>query len=95
MFAGNVNCYADEEETREYLSHLKRSHDKDNWTVVDLDLEEDEDINCLDDDILKLEKDKLSMDDDKKELNLLDTYVYGEYFGSIKIPFLFLQKIST
>jgi len=79
MLAGKVNCYADDEETRDYLSHLKRANDKDNWTVVDID--EDEDIDCLDDDILKLEKDKLSMEDDKRRLDLIRTYTYGEYFG--------------
>jgi len=77
---GRINCYADNEETRNYLSHLKRSNDRDNWTVVDID--EEEDVGCLDDDILKLEKDKLSMEDDKKKLELVKTYNYGEYFGS-------------
>lgn len=77
-----MNCYADDEETRDYLSHLKRANDKDNWTVVDID--EEEDIDCLDDDILKLEKDKLSMEDDKRKLDLVKLYTFGEFFGSKK-----------
>jgi len=48
-----------------------------------VDLDEEEDIDCLDDDILKLEKDKLSMEDDKNRLDLLTTYTYGEYFGTL------------
>jgi len=80
VVAGKINCYANDEETREYLSHLKRSNDRDNFTVVDID--EEEDVGCLDDDVLKLEKDKLSMEDDKKKLNLIKVYTYGEYFGS-------------
>ena len=78
-----MNCYADDDETKSYLSNIKRSKDKDNWTVLDLD--EEQEIDCLDDDILKLEKDKLSMEDDKKKLDLLATYTYGEYFGSNNI----------
>jgi len=81
ILGGNINCYADDDETRIYLKHLKRSNDKDNWTVVDID--EDEDIDCLDDDILQLEKDKLSMEDDKNRLDLIKTYTYGEYFGTL------------
>lgn len=79
MLAGNVNCYGDDEETRNYLSQLKRN-DKDNWTVVDID--EEEEIDCLDDSILKLEKDKMSMDDQKKRLDLIDVYSFGDHFGS-------------
>jgi len=80
VLGGRINCYADNEETRKYLSHLKRSNDRDNWTIVDI---EEEDVGCLDDDILKLEKDKLSMEDDKKKLDLVRTYTYGEYFGAL------------
>ena len=79
MLAGRVNCYTDDEETRNYLTYLKRAHDKDNWTVVDADEEE---IEELDDEILYLEKDKLSIDDQKKRLDLLEIYGHGDYFGS-------------
>jgi len=81
VVAGKINCYADNEETREYLSHLKRSNDRDNFTVVDID--EEEDVGCLDDDVLKMEKDKLSMEDDKNKLDLDKVYTYGEYFGTL------------
>lgn len=81
VFDGKVNCYPDNEETKNYLSHLKRSTERGNWTVVEA--EEDSDIDCLDDDILKLEKDRLSMEDDKKKLDLIETYTYGEYFGTL------------
>jgi len=81
IFAGTVNCYEDNEDTREYLNNLKRSKDKDNWTVVDMD--DTDDIECLDDQILKLEKDELSIADDKRKLNILKVYNFGDYFGTL------------
>lgn len=80
MLAGNVNCYASNEETRNYLNNLKRLNHKDNWNIVDAD--EKQEIECLDDDILDLEKDKLSMDDQKMKLDLQKIYSYGDHFGS-------------
>ena len=85
MLAGDVHCYANDEETRTYLNDLKRSHDKDNWNIVDVDVDEEAEIESIDDDILNLEKDKLSMEDQKNRLELLKIYQYGDYFGSILV----------
>jgi len=81
MFGGNVNCYADNESARNYVTNLKRSDARNNWTIVDI--EEKGEIDCLDNNILTLEKDRLSMEDDQKKLDLLKVYNEGEYFGSI------------
>ena len=85
---GNINCYPNNEETKNYLSFLKRSNDRDDYTVVNTE----DKIDCLDDDILMLEKDRLSIEDDKNKLELIKTYTYGEYFGS-NLGFFF-QKSS-
>lgn len=75
-----MNCFANNEATRNYVAHLKRSDARNNWTIVDVD--DKEEIDCLDDEILNLEKDRLSMEDDRKKLDLTKIYNYGEYFGS-------------
>ena len=77
--AGSVNCYNNDDETRNYVSNLKRSNAGNNWTVVDMD---EEDVDYLDDQVLDPAKDKFSMDDDKNRLDLLQIYRSGDYFGS-------------
>jgi len=81
IIGGHVNCFANNEATRNYVAHLKRSDPRNNWTIVDAD--DKEEIGCLDDEILNLEKDRLSMEDDRKKLDLSKIYNYGEYFGTL------------
>ena len=79
IFLGHISCYTDNPKTKEYVNNLSKAREKSQWTVVDAD--EEEGFDCFDDEVLDLEKDKLSMDDQKKRLDLIKSYEYGEFFG--------------
>lgn len=83
IFLGSVNCYADRPATRSYLQQIQNSNtlSKVNEQQIDPDVGE-VDLICVDDNVLNLQKDQLSINDQKKKLELLKAYSYGQYFGS-------------
>ena len=87
---GKVNCYANTQETKDYLKQLRSSKTSSQAAGAarvgaqhETD-EENDDLECLDDNVLNMEKDQLSIDDQKKSLDLLQSVNFGEYFGSMR-----------
>ena len=84
LLSGKVCSYPDSERIQGYLASLKRTEEKDNWTIVEND-EDSQDIDCFDDDILNLEKDKFSIESHRKKLDINKSHNPGEHFGSKNI----------
>ena len=86
ILIGTVNCYADKPETIAYLKQLKKNAEASQRQKVPIIYEQDEVddvLDCVDDNILNMEKDQFSINDQKKSLDLITCFSFGQHFGGL------------
>ena len=69
---------------RQFIKSIKASTDNKEDDQDSSD-DSDEEVHCLDDEVLNLEKDRETLEDQKRKLDFIRQFNYGEYFGGVDL----------